>query len=77
MERDIEERLAWAWQAATDNPRPDDPMDPYNNEVIMPLAEFVEHPDVQDVLHNGATLQASSFLPPSTDASLALTAYHS
>ena len=37
-------------------------MDPYNNEVTMPLHEFLNHPEVEDVVFNGATLQ----VPPST-----------
>jgi hypothetical protein len=32
-------------------------LDPYNNSLVMPLAEFVEHPIAAELLHNGATLQ--------------------
>ena len=31
--------------------------DPYDNSLYMPLAQFVEEPMVQELLHNGASLQ--------------------
>jgi hypothetical protein len=36
--------------------------DPYHNELVMPLTEFLEQPIVEDLLHNGATLQARTLL---------------
>lgn len=32
-------------------------MDPYNNPLVMPLEEFVEHPIAQELLHDGQTFQ--------------------
>ncbi len=32
-------------------------LNPYNNSLVMPLHEFVEHPIAEELLHNGATLQ--------------------
>lgn len=32
-------------------------VDPYDNPLVMPLAEFLEAPIVADLLHNGAALQ--------------------
>lgn len=32
-------------------------LDPYNNSLVMPLHEWVEHPIAEELLHNGATLQ--------------------
>ena len=34
-------------------------LDPYNNPLIMPLAEFVDAPLVKELLHNGAALQVT------------------
>ena len=31
--------------------------DPYDNPLYMPLHQFVEEPMVQEMLHNGASLQ--------------------
>ena len=36
------------------------PLDPFNNSLIMPLAEFIEHPMARDVVHNGAAFQVPS-----------------
>ena len=36
------------------------PLDPYNNPLAMPLAEFLDAPIVADLLHNGAALQVLS-----------------
>ena len=47
------------------------PLDPYNNSLIMPLAEFIQHPDVHDLLHNGAAYQVSK-LPSGTYSSSTL-----
>ncbi len=33
------------------------PLDPYNNELVMPLEEFVKHPIAEELLHNGETFQ--------------------
>ena len=33
------------------------PLDQFNNPLVKPLAEFIEHPTVMNVLHNGATYQ--------------------
>ncbi len=35
-------------------------LDPYNNPLIMPLAEFVDAPLVEELLHNGAALQVTN-----------------
>ncbi|KAL4457850.1 hypothetical protein ABPG75_012715 [Micractinium tetrahymenae] len=32
-------------------------LDPYNNSLVMPLHEWVEHPVAEELLHNGAALQ--------------------
>lgn len=32
-------------------------LDPYNNSLVMPLADFIEHPLAHDLLHNGAAHQ--------------------
>ncbi|KAG2489337.1 hypothetical protein HYH03_012167 [Edaphochlamys debaryana] len=32
-------------------------LDPYNNELVMSLKEFAEHPIATELLHNGATFQ--------------------
>lgn len=34
-------------------------LDPYNNPLIMPLAEFVDAPLVEELLHNGAAIQVT------------------
>lgn len=34
-----------------------DPLDPYDNPLTMPLREFVVHPEVDDLLSNGAAMQ--------------------
>lgn len=39
-------------------PPPEPVLDPYNNSLVMPLHEWVEHPIAEELLHNGATLQA-------------------
>lgn len=46
-------------QAAEQSPRPEERIDPYDNDLVMGLREFVEHPDVNELVHNGATLQVS------------------
>ncbi|KAL0036133.1 hypothetical protein WJX79_004855 [Trebouxia sp. C0005] len=33
------------------------PLDPYQNSLVMPLAEFIEHPLAHELIHNGQTLQ--------------------
>ena len=33
------------------------PLDMYNNSLVMPLYEFIEHPVVHELLHNGGTMQ--------------------
>ena len=33
------------------------PLDPYDNELAMPLAEFVRHPIAAELLHDGQALQ--------------------
>ena len=33
------------------------PLDAYNNSLVMPLHEFIEHPIVHELLHNGGTMQ--------------------
>ena len=35
----------------------DNPLDPYNNSMVLPLAEFIEHPLAHELVHNGETLQ--------------------
>lgn len=35
----------------------EDPLDPYNNPLLMPLHEFAVHPVVDDLLSNGAAMQ--------------------
>jgi hypothetical protein len=32
-------------------------LDPYNNHLFMPLADFIHQPIAQELLHNGATFQ--------------------
>lgn len=34
-----------------------EPIDPFNNRLIMPLADFVRHPVVEDTLANGQAMQ--------------------
>ena len=41
-------------------PPPEAVLDPYNNSLVMPLHEWVEHPIAEELLHNGATLQVGS-----------------
>ena len=36
------------------------PVDPYNNEFLIPLADFIEHPLAHELVHNGQTLQVIS-----------------
>lgn len=36
------------------------PLDPYQNSLVMPLAEFIEHPLAHELIHNGQTLQVVS-----------------
>ncbi len=38
-------------------PPPEAVLDPYNNSLVMPLHEWVEHPIAEELMHNGATLQ--------------------
>ena len=38
------------------------PLDAYNNSLVMPLHEFIEHPVVLDLLHNGGAMQVRSVL---------------
>ncbi len=57
---------------------PDKPLDPYNNRLIMPLAEFVAHPMVDDVLGNGQAMQVctSDLKCPAWDLDSCWTAFH-
>lgn len=32
-------------------------LNPYNNSLVMPLHDFIEHPIAAELLHNGGTLQ--------------------
>lgn len=36
---------------------PDMSLDPYDNPLVMPLAEWVEHPIARELAHEGAALQ--------------------
>lgn len=38
-------------------------VDPYNNQYVIPLADFIEHPIAHELVHNGQTLQVSLALP--------------
>ena len=38
-------------------PKAEPVLDPYNNSLVMPLAEWIEHPIAEELIHNGATLQ--------------------
>ncbi len=38
------------------------PLDAYNNSLVMPLHEFIEHPVVHDLLHNGGAMQVICLL---------------
>ncbi|KAL4420062.1 hypothetical protein ABPG77_004327 [Micractinium sp. CCAP 211/92] len=38
-------------------PDADPVLDPYNNSLVTPLHEWIEHPIAEELLHNGATLQ--------------------
>lgn len=40
-------------------PDPEPVLNPYNNSLVMPLHEFVEHPIAEELLHNGAALQVA------------------
>jgi hypothetical protein len=40
-------------------------LNPYNNSLVMPLAEFIEHPIAHELLHNGGALQVPVHLPVS------------
>lgn len=55
---DIKQRAA-ALRAgiAQDNTQDDPHFDPYNNKLVMPLKDFIEHPIAQELLHNGGLLQ--------------------
>ena len=33
------------------------PLNPYDNPLAMPLAEFAKHPIAQELIHNGASFQ--------------------
>ena len=35
----------------------DGPLDPYNNSLALPLSEWIEHPLVHELVHDGETLQ--------------------
>ena len=56
MEIDIRTRMHKFLQSGKNDNSTE--LDPYDNPIVMPLADFVEHPNVQETLHNGATLQA-------------------
>jgi hypothetical protein len=36
------------------------PIDPYNNDLYMPLKTYIEHETTFELLHNGQALQACS-----------------
>lgn len=38
-------------------PSPEPVLDPYNNPLVMPLAEWIEHPIAHELMHNAVTLQ--------------------
>ena len=37
-------------------------LDPYSNRLVMPLADFIEHPLAHELVHNGQALQVSLLL---------------
>ena len=41
----------------------DDSVDPWKNSMIMPLHEWIEHPLVDELIHDGQTLQVLLALP--------------
>lgn len=46
------------------------PLDPYNNQFFISLADFVEHPLARELVHNGQTLQVSCWTEPGSLAIL-------
>ncbi|KAI7840366.1 hypothetical protein COHA_005910 [Chlorella ohadii] len=59
--RSPKNRTYW-WNEAKNSsvwvlPPPEAVLDPYNNSLVMPLHEWVEHPIAEELMHNGATLQ--------------------
>ena len=48
--------LCWSYIACVADNRTS-ALDPYNNNRIMPLADFIEHPLAHELVHNGQTLQ--------------------
>jgi hypothetical protein len=59
--RSPKNRTYW-WNEAKNSsvwvlPPPDPVLDPYNNSLVMPLHEWVEHPIAEELMHNGGTLQ--------------------
>ncbi|KAI8113590.1 hypothetical protein M9435_003588 [Picochlorum sp. BPE23] len=41
------------WQ----KPKPEEVLDPYDNELVMPLRDWIETPEARELVHNGHTLQ--------------------
>ena len=35
-------------------------LDPYRNLLVMPLADFIEHPLAHELVHNGQALQVKA-----------------
>lgn len=60
------------WVTSTVHAGSEVDLDPYDNNRVMPLAEFLEHPLVHELVHNGAAYQVHSLrtqecqLTPST-----------
>jgi hypothetical protein len=58
MEADMHARKAIAAAACSGGSALEGtPLDPYDNPLAMPLAQFVDAPIVAELLHNGAALQ--------------------
>ncbi|KAK9810315.1 hypothetical protein WJX72_008465 [[Myrmecia] bisecta] len=57
LEQDLHARAAQLAAAPQLAPTKDQPVDPYNNLLVMPLADFIEHPLAHELLHNGGALQ--------------------
>jgi len=52
----------WRCTAAWELPDAEPTLDPYNNSLVMPLHEWIEHPLAQELIHNGATLQVTCLI---------------
>ena len=57
MEEDLRQRRARLEQDGADLWGPDPPV-LHDCPLVMPLREWIEHPVVREVIHNGQTLQA-------------------